>query len=261
MHSYKLALAIALTAGCMDTVDGSTTEDEAALTGYVANRYDCTPGNYELDTRTDGNAMFFDLDGDGSYFVQQSSSGGTTTLLDAYGAGDVIVVANGLLTGAASGALTFKPYPPDGTNLTCYKSKALSLNVVTKGSAVVIGQVGLFWDGNGTGYYASNNTQACGFSTFDAFLSYGASATPGAYSKYASPSAAGVRYTGACPANLPAGFFFTANGTGYYSNGAGHACGYATWGAYLAAGGPPDPLFVPRLNTFPSSAKYDGICH
>ena len=119
---HKLALLLALAAGCIDDTD-SATEDESALTGYVAKSFTCTPGTYELDTRTDGNAVFLDRSsGNGSYFVRQSTSTTTTTLKDKYGSGDVIVAANGLFTGATSGALTYKPYnhgTPLNINLSC----------------------------------------------------------------------------------------------------------------------------------------------
>jgi hypothetical protein len=122
MQTHKLAFLLALTAGCIDDND-SATEDEAALTGYVAASFSCIPGHYELDTRTDGNAVFLDrTSGNGSYFVRQSTSTATTTLKDKYGSGDLIVAANGLFTGAASGALTYKPYnhgTPININLTC----------------------------------------------------------------------------------------------------------------------------------------------
>jgi hypothetical protein len=117
---HKLALLLALAAGCIDDTD-SATEDESALTGYVAASFTC--GHYDLYTRTDGNAVFIDASsGNGSYFVRQSTSTTTTTLKDKYGSGDLIVAANGLFTGATSGALTYKPYnhgTPININLTC----------------------------------------------------------------------------------------------------------------------------------------------
>ena len=122
MQAHKLALLLALTTGCVGDTD-TASEDEAALTGYVASSFNC--GQYDLYTRTDGNALFFERrSGNGSYFVRQSTTTTTTTLEDKYGSGDVIVAANGLFIGAASGALTYKPYnhgTPININLTCHR--------------------------------------------------------------------------------------------------------------------------------------------
>ena len=110
---------------------------------------------------------------------------------------------------------------------------------------------------SGSIYYTDGQGAACQI-PYDMLLLAGGDTSKPGLPFYPSLAEVGLTPVGLCTGNktsLPSGLFFVADGTVYYSNGAGHACSYGNVPATLA----PGTLTI--FPAFPSDlAVNDGVC-
>jgi len=106
-------------------------------------------------------------------------------------------------------------------------------------------------------YYTNGQGGACQV-PYDMFLLAGGDTSRPGFAYYPSLSEIGLASAGLCTGNktsLPSRLFLVADGSVYYSNGAGHACSYVNVPATLAPG---------TLTIFPAYpsdlAVNDGVC-
>ena len=110
---------------------------------------------------------------------------------------------------------------------------------------------------SGSIYYTDGQGAACQI-PYDMLLLAGGDASRPGLAYYPSLSEVGLTPVGLCTGNktsLPSGLFLVADGSVYYSNGAGHACSYGNVPATLAPG------TLTLFPAFPSDlAVNDGVC-